>query len=150
VIAATSADQQQEWAYTFTQPSEGWAGLALDDSTWMHGLAPLRSAEDEQFTNGALWPTGPIWARRTFTVNEVPETLWVEVMTTVTGGAIYLNGEEVAKLDVRTRREYRHIDVSRYAKLLKKGKNILAIHADVGEPNRERRRDLDAGLYTVK
>ena len=150
VIAATSADQQQEWAYTFNEPSEGWAGLSLDDSTWLHGKAPLRSSADEQFTNGDVWATGPIWARRTFTVSAVPKTLWIEVMTSVSGGAIYLNGTEVAKLDVRTRREYRHIDVSRYAKLLKKGKNVLAIHADVANPNRETRRDLDAGLYTVK
>ena len=150
VIAATSADEQQEWAYTFNEPSEGWAGLSLDDSTWLHGKAPLRSSADEQFTNGDVWATGPIWARRTFTVNEVPKTLWVEVMTSVSGGAIYLNGKEVAKLDVRTRREYRHIDVSRYANLLKKGKNVLAIHADVANPNRETRRNLDAGLYTVK
>ncbi len=70
---------------------------------------------------------------------------------TTLGGFLQLHdGLAHGKLDVRTRREYRHIDVSRYANLLKKGKNVLAIHADVGEPNRERRRDLDAGLYTVK
>jgi len=150
VIAPTSAGEQQEWAYTFKKPGGNWASLGLNDSKWMHGKAPFRSEPDEQFTNGATWQTGPIWVRREFTVNELPQTLWVEVLNTVSGGAIYLNGTEIAKIDVPTRREYRHIDVSAFAKLLKTGKNVLAIHAEVGNPERETRRDLDAGLYTVK
>lgn len=151
-LAPTSSEKSQTWRYVFEQPADGWAAPSFDPKGWMSGKAPLRSSADSQFSNGDAWPVEheAIWARREFQLEEVPETLWLEAWHTVSAGAVYLNGTEVSELIGRTRREYRHQNLSAFTHLLKKGRNVLAIHAAVGEADRETRRDLDAGLYTIE
>lgn len=152
VFAPTSLEKPQTWSYVFDEPADGWAGLDFKAKGWKKGAAPLRSSPDSQFADGDVWPVEheAVWARREFRLDEIPETLWLEAWHTVSAGAVYLNGTEVSELIGRTRREYRHQDLSAFTHLLRKGTNVLAIHAAVGDPDREDRRDLDAGLYTIK
>jgi hypothetical protein len=44
-----------------------------------------------------------------------------------------------------TDRHYRHTDLSRFASLLKPGRNVVAVHADSDEA----RRAVDVGFYTL-
>ncbi len=141
-----------QWTYTFAKPDDGWAAADFAAAGWTTGKAPLRSSPDDQFPNGDVWPVeqDSIWARREFILDDVPQILWLEAWHSLSAGAVYLNGKEVSELIGRTRREYRHQNLSAHVGLLRKGKNVLAIHATVGDANRETRRDFDAGLYTIE
>ncbi len=150
ILVPTSLLAPQSWTFTSEKPGEGWAAADFEAEGWRRGDGPLRSGPDPDFPNGAEWSGDSIWARRDFELDEVPSTLWLEAWHSVSKGDVYLNGTRVSELIGRTRREYRHQDLSEFTHLLRRGKNTLAIHATVGDRSRETRRDLDAGLYALE
>lgn len=150
IIMPTSITEPQQWSYSFENPGEGWAMPETSTEDWTTGAAPFRSSPDLDFPNGAEWTGDSIWIRREFDLREIPSTLWLEAWHSVSEGEIYINGRRAAELVGATRREYRHQDLTAQVGLLKKGKNTIAVHATVGDPDRESRRDLDIGLYAIR
>ncbi len=149
-VAPSAMSATQSWLYRFDQPSGKWNAQGAAADGWEKGMAPFRSSPDMTFPNGTSWPGDSIWIRRTFTVKERPENLWIEVLTNSSKGTVYLNGTKVADLPGGTRREYHHEDVSHALDALKVGENVLAVQAESDPSRRDRPRDLDVGLYALE
>lgn len=150
VVAPSAMTETQSWMYRVDKPSDDWNSTTAGNTGWEKGTAPFRSRPDSVFPNGTKWADGPIWIRRTFAVDELPENLWLEVQTNSTKGTIYLNGTRVADLPGGTRREYHHEDVSHALSALKVGENILAVEAQPDTRRPDRPHDLDVGLYAIE
>lgn len=148
VLVATSEHQPQTWSYTFTEPAGQWTQADFEATGWQQGAAPFQTGDDPLFPTGTVWSDGDIWARRVFTLDAVPDNLWMEAFHIATTGAIYINGVEVENLDGTrdTRRHYRHLDLSEHAGALQPGRNVIAVHCakDKGL------RGIDAGLYAIE
>ena len=150
VIVAAGHEGPQPWRYTLRAPGKGWEQPGFNDRRWQDGQAPFRERPDSAFVNGTTWTGDSIWMRRTFTVDQMPKSLWLEVMHTITEGEVYLNGVKIDTLDRFTRREYRHGDISEHLGALKQGENVLAVHATAGENPRDEPKNVDAGLYAIE
>jgi beta-galactosidase/beta-glucuronidase len=150
ILLPAAHDELQPWKYALRAPGKGWQQAGFNDRRWTEGKAPFRAKPDSQFLNGSEWTGDSIWLRRTFTVDAMPKSLWLEVQHTVTAGEVYLNGVKIDELDRFTRREYRHADVSEHLSALKQGENVIAVHATQGNPPRDDPKSLDVGLYAVE
>ena len=150
ILLPAAHEGTQPWRYTLRAPRNGWEQPSFNDRRWAEGQAPFREKPDERFANGTAWTGDSIWLRRTFTVDAMPESLWLEVMHTTTAGEVYLNGVKIDDLDSQSRREYRHRDVSEHVGALKQGENVIAIHVTQGDPPRSDPKSIDAGLYAVE
>ncbi len=150
VLLAAGHEQPQPWRYTLQAPRKGWQEPGFNDRRWAEGEAPFREKPDPLFQNGTEWTSNALWLRRTFTVDQMPKTLWLEVMHTITAGEVYLNGVKIDELDRFTRREYRHADISEHLSALKQGENVIAVHAAAGEPPRSDPKNFDLGLYAIE
>ncbi len=150
ILLPAAHDGPQPWRYTLRAPRRGWERPGFNDRRWSDGQAPFRQEPDPQFANGTEWRGDSIWLRRTFAVNDLPKSLWLEVMHTSTAGEVYLNGVKVNELDRQSRREYRHANISEHLGALKEGENVIAIRVARGDPPRNDPRSIDAGLYAVE
>ena len=147
VLAPTSEHAPQQWQYRTAAPEGDWTGGAAAGE-WESGAAPFQTGEDPLFPTGTVWSEGPIWMRRTFSVDRLPASLWLEAYHAVDSGAVYLNGEMIWDFTGTrfARRHYGHKDVSAFAGLLRRGENVLAVTGDFSGPQR----GLDFGLYAVE
>ncbi|MEZ5395532.1 MAG: glycoside hydrolase family 2 TIM barrel-domain containing protein [Bryobacterales bacterium] len=150
VLLPAGHDKPQPWRYTFKSPGKGWEQARFNDRRWSDGEAPFREKPDAEFVNGTEWEGPSIWMRRTFTIDQMPKSLWLEIQHTVTDGEVYINGQKVDTLDRFSRREYRHTDISEHLGALKQGENVIAVHAAVGANPRDDPKNVDVGLYTVE
>ncbi|MCB1019688.1 MAG: beta-galactosidase [Acidobacteria bacterium] len=150
VLLPAGHDKPQPWRYTFKAPGKGWEQARFNDRRWSEGEAPFREKPDVEFVNGTEWKGPSIWMRRTFTIDQMPKSLWLEIQHTVTDGEVYINGQKVDTLDRFSRREYRHTDISEHLGALKQGENVIAVHAAVGANPRDDPKNVDAGLYAIE
>jgi hypothetical protein len=145
ILLPSSKGEPQSWRYVLEQPSEGWQGPGFEDTEWKQGSAPFAWPKSNYFPLGTPWQTGEIWCRQTFTVDERPPGLWLEVYHDVEAASVYLNGKRVAELTGATSRHYGHVKVREPAGVLQPGKNTLAVHARKPKGNR----GIDVGIYAV-
>ena len=145
MLMESSEFKPQLWRYTFEKPAAGWEKPGFDDSGWREGKAPLGWPKLAFFPLGTPWKSKDIWVRRTFTVDRLPDKLWLKAFYLVGSATVHINGQPVAKLERLTRRHYHHIEISEQLDALKTGENTIAIHAD--KPKSDR--GIDAGIYGV-
>lgn len=147
-LLTPASASSQPWRYTFNPPAPRWTTSGFNDAEWQQGPAPFHGADDPFFAGGTPWNTDEIWARRTFRLANVPETLWVKVAHGVSHGTLYLNGEVLLKLDGArdTAGRFRHLERSNLVQLLQSGENVLAIYGE----RKEGRRGIDVGLYALE
>lgn len=146
-LLPTSEHAPQQWQYRAADPGESWAAGDETDG-WQSGPAPFQSGHNPNFPTGTAWEGGPIWVRKTFDVESVPDTLWLESYHAVDSGAVYLNGRQIVDFE-GTRaggRHYHHMDISAHKGLLREGVNVLAATGEFSEALR----GLDFGLYAVQ
>ena len=147
VLLPTSEHEPRHWEYRNEAPGEDWtAGTSADG--WQSGPAPFQTGRNSLFPTGTAWSDGPIWIRRTFDLESVPDNLWLETYRGVDSGAIYLNGTKVFDFaEIRPGgRHYHHMDLSPAASALREGPNVLAATGDLAQGQR----GLDIGLYAVE
>ncbi|MEO5564706.1 MAG: DUF4965 domain-containing protein [Chitinophagaceae bacterium] len=141
-ILSTSEEQKYTVKYSTTQPADGWKNATFDDAAWQSGSAPFISRRN---TQGAIaWTTKEVWMRRTFTLDKIDITN-LSLRTRYDDNVeVYLNGEEIynGKGAIRKYQYYSIADALKNK--LKKGENLLAIHAE----NTMGGAFLDAGLST--
>lgn len=136
-LSATSQLTPQEWRSLLIEPDaklpDGWTKPGFDDSDWHGHQAILTRFNAEPATKGDL-PTGPVAARRTFTLDHKPTTGQLRVRVQTVRPAIttvYLNGTQIAHLERGQRGGYAAIPLDdRALDLLKEGKNVLAVTCD--------------------
>jgi hypothetical protein len=147
VLCPSSEHSAQQWRFSKSQPSQDWTSDGFNDAGWQSAPAPFHTARDRKLA-GTPWEGEKLWLRRTFDVAEVPKNLWMVMFTRVGGGSVYLNGTEILKLspDSTTSRHYGHLDLSRHAGLIRKGKNTLAVVVE----QKEGARAIDVGFYALE
>lgn len=140
-ILATTQSQPYSALYTFEKPSGDWKAPGFDDQGWSSGQAPFGDNAREAKTP---WKSADIWMRRSFEADpsqlgEAPVLLNIRHDDNV---EVYLNGKEIFRKEGWTER-YKKPTLSVNLKgLLRKGKNVLAIHC----ANTKGGAYLDAGL----
>ncbi|QCR21165.1 glutaminase family protein [Pontibacter sp. SGAir0037] len=142
-VLPASDEVSYNFSYTESEPAAGWMNPAFDDSKWKTGAAPFGHDKGPVKTN---WDSNNLWARRTFTLDDPNLDKLVLKINYDDNVEVYLNGEEVYRHTGWTDK-LQHIPLKdAFAKKLKKGKNVLAIHV----ANTAGGSWLDAGLATIE
>ncbi len=127
VILADSRTKPQMWSYTTVAPSDGWNQPAFDVSGWTKGQGGFGT----RGTPGAIvrtrWDSKDIWMRKTFAVEELPESLALDLHHD-DDVEVFLNGQPIYKASgflVKYARLPLRADA---LKAVKKGENLIAVH----------------------
>ncbi|CAG7651892.1 OmpL47-type beta-barrel domain-containing protein [Paenibacillus allorhizosphaerae] len=152
VILPTSEHGAQTYKFTYTDPDQGWESISYPATGWNSGdggfgwpqyIVPPAKVPSIYTVWGS--PTSPdtLWARRTFTLNEVPGK--AVLRHRLEGyGSIYINGQEVVKQN-GAQPAYKMVEVP--AGLLKPGQNVIAAKVSHQGPVELDNYHLDFGLY---
>jgi hypothetical protein len=147
VLLPTAKQQPAGWNYTTNTPPEGWIKGGFDDSAWPTGNAGFGTAGTPGAVIGTTWNTSDIWIRRTF---EIPTGIKIENLNLVLhhdeDAEVYINGEQVFKVNGYTG-NYEEVPlVGKAAKALKPGKNVISIHCHQTGGGQF----IDAGLVDIR
>ena len=161
ILLPTSEHSPQVWQFRTAAPGsaapegagsepEEAADWAAGTGTegWDSGPGPFQSGRNPHFPTGTVWADGPIWIRKSFEVETLPDSLWLEAFHALDAGSVYLNGGKILDFE-GTRpggRHYHHMDISEHAGLLREGTNVLAATGSYPQAQR----GLDFGLYAVE
>lgn len=133
-IIPASDEKAYQMQYTESAPEKGWEVPAFADQNWKTGTAP--------FGDGSAttqWKTKDLWVRRAFNLDRTDfNGLKLKLMND-DNVEVYLNGSKIFDCECFNGK---FIFVPVDSKLLKKGRNILAIHVK----NTVGGQWLDAGL----
>ncbi len=146
-ILPDARDGKEPWRYSFSNPGPAWATPECDDSGWKQGPGAFLSGTGNALPVGTPWTESAIWLRKSFDLDAAPADLFLTLLNGFTEGEVFLNGVLVLQLkDVRpARRHHTHFDISAHVKLLRKGRNVIAVRASHSAPARA----IDAGLYSI-
>ncbi|MBS7564096.1 DUF4965 domain-containing protein [Mucilaginibacter sp. Bleaf8] len=137
-LAAASDEKPYQCRYTQTKPSGNWSDADYNDSQWQQGTGPFGDSKDRYPT---VW-VKDIWIRREFNLtNTEVNKLYLKLLHD-DNIEIYLNGSRIYDRE-GWNSDYDYIPLDeKYNKLLKKGRNVMAIHCT----NTAGGSSLDAGL----
>ena len=140
-ILPTTNSNSYRAKYSFEKPAGDWMSLNYNDIQWQQGAAPFG---DNEHTAETIWKTQDLWVRRDFemdpsTLNQSPVLLNICHDDNV---EVYLNGKEIFKKKGWTDKYLKLKTAVNLRSLLRKGKNVLAIHV----ANTAGGAFLDAGL----
>ena len=146
-VVPTSQEKSQQWRYTTEEPTESWAKLDFDDSSWSQGAAGFGNPEAIGAIVRTKWTDKKIWLRKTFSLSDVdisnPYLVIYHDFEQET--EVYLNGQLIAE-GPEHQFAYTLFDLDDTAKSkLREGKNVLAVHGT--RPGR--RQYIDVGLLEL-
>jgi len=132
------------WRFVTGKPKGNWKDVAFDDKNWKTGRAGFGTKKTPGISVRTEWATKEIWLRRAFDLKEVDtDGPLVLKLYHDEDAEVYLNGKEVARETGYVTR-YKTIPLGEAALgLLKKGRNVLAIHVRQTMGGQ----GVDAGLY---
>ena len=139
-IIPAADETNYEAVYTETIPADDWNSIYFNDTQWKKGMAPFG---DNKSVDKTLWLGRNIWVRRSFITDEniAAKKIFLKLQHD-DNVEVYLNGEMVFKKTGWTGK-YIYLPISDVIKQkIKKGKNVLAIHAE----NTAGGAKLDAGI----
>lgn len=115
----------QEVKYTTTEPEAGWYGLGLNEKNWQTGQEPF---SDNISIAKTEWKTKEIWTRKIFDYNgEDLKNVYLALQHD-DDAKVFLNGTSIMKAG-GSNGKLEYFDLKgKILPLLKKGKNILAVH----------------------
>lgn len=122
-ILPASDNRDYEARYTETEPAGNWTESSFDDASWKTGRAPFGDNPSMAKTE---WKSGSLWMRRSF---ELPEGNLDKVFLKLQHDdnvQVFLNGTKIYDVQGFTNK-FIYIPIED-SKILKKGKNFLAIH----------------------
>ncbi|MEO6637122.1 MAG: DUF5127 domain-containing protein, partial [Ginsengibacter sp.] len=140
-VAATADEQSYNVKYTRNAPADGWESMRFNDATWTTGSAPFSS---DKIGSGTRWNSKDLWVRRTINLTKTNYNKLFLKIKHDDNAKVYLNGERIYSY-VGWLGKFENIAIDEAVKkLLKVGKNVLAIHV----ANTAGGAYLDAGLVT--
>ena len=86
-----------EWRYTIEAPDKGWELRDFDDRAWKVGKSGFGSKGTPNAEINTEWTTSDIWMRTTFSVSQIPDTVYLHVQHDE-DARVFLNGKLVAEL----------------------------------------------------
>ncbi len=125
-IIAKSAEDKTTVRYIEQPQNDTWKLLDFEDLDWKVGALPI---SDNKSVEGTFWASDNIWVRREFALDKIDQEkpLFLKLHHD-DNVEVYLNGTLVFKRDGWNNR-FDYFDISSKGKgLLRKGKNVLAIH----------------------
>jgi len=136
-ILPASDERSYSCTYTEAKPDSGWTAPAFSELGWKTGAAPFGTGQAAK----TRWEK-EIWIRRQFNLDDLNSNALFLKIVHDDGAEVFLNGEKL--LDAPNYiGDYVNMPLTVHGKsLLKKGKNVLAIHC----VNTGGGTSLDAGL----
>ena len=119
-VLPASDEEDYSVQYTEEAPSSNWIEPNYDDRTWKRGAAPF----GDNLSAQTRWLKRDLWVRRTFTIDDPNLAQLYLKIKHDDDGVVYLNGEKIYESGLKT-----SFDFKKISQPLKKGKNILAVHA---------------------
>ena len=119
--------EEKAWQFTFDKPVEKWTGIQFDDSSWEEGYGGFGTRKTPGSRVSTNWKSKNIWLRQVIDLDRIPQDpafyLFHDEDT-----EIYLNGTKVDQFKGHVT-EYKIAPLSAGGKkLLRKGKNLIAVH----------------------
>lgn len=131
--------------YTESKPGKSWYKEDFNDQQWAAGNMPYGSGWNN--TAATEWKSKEIWVRREFTLNVVPADPLFLQLRHDDDVEVYLNGQVIYSCSGCYTGSLKLFPLEeKFRSLLKKGKNVLAMHCT----NTGGYAWLDAGLVTQK
>ena len=154
-IAPTANDGKISWQFTTEKPVEGWQNVDFDDGSdgsrmgggWQTGQAGFGRRDTPGAIVGTRWNSSDIWLRRSFEWDgEIPQGTKLQLfMHHDDNVEVYLNGELLLERAGYTA-TYDPVSAEQLSKLLKKGKNTLAVHCHQNHGGQY----IDVGISAVE
>ena len=137
-ILPTSEEKAYDTKYTEAQPADEWLNPAFNDQQWKSGKAPFGNNETRAKT---AWKTNNLWVRRTFELASPDFNKLCLKLRHDDNIQVYINGQKIYDTKGWTGK-FIYIPVNDHKNILKKGRNVMAIHIE----NTAGGQWLDAGL----
>ena len=129
-LVPTSERDPQTWRFVLEQPSDDWFAPEFDDTTWKEGQGGFGTEGTPGAIVRTVWKTPDIWLRRSFELSEVPSQ--GELCLSIhhdEDAEVYINGVLVAATKgFLTNYTLLPLPKDKVRDVLKKGKNVLAVH----------------------
>ncbi|MBE2231442.1 MAG: DUF4965 domain-containing protein [Chitinophagaceae bacterium] len=144
-IVASGAEMPVDCRYIESKPGKNWMKEDFDDAKWKNGNMPFGSGWENNAATA--WKGNEIWVRRTFELaEEVTDQLLLQLRHD-DDAEVYLNGQQIFSCTDCYTSDLKYFTLAdRFRSLLRKGKNLLAIHCT----NTGGYAWLDAGLAAKK
>lgn len=124
-LVPTSQREPAVWRYTIEPPASSWLAADFDDGGWQTGPAGFGTRATPGAVVGTPWNTTDIWLRRGFELTAPLPPRAALRLHHDEDAQVYLNGVLVlTRSGFTTDYEAEEIDV----KVLRRGRNVLAIH----------------------
>ncbi|MBP1595467.1 MAG: lacZ [Acidobacteria bacterium] len=133
------------WRYTTAVPGESWFRPEFDDSAWTEGRSGFGSIQNARARVNTPWKSPDLWIRRTFELKDANLANPHLRIFHDDAAEVYLNGEQVAKLDGNIGTYFCLPLGEAGAKALRRGTNTLAVHVHQDRGGQY----IDAGLVEV-
>ena len=146
-ILEASDKDVKVWNYTFDNPGDNWYKDSFDFSTWRTGRAGFGDNDSHNNPRNSEWTGDDIWMRQIFELEELPQkgaTLAIKIKHDDAAN-VYINGKHIVEMRGANSSYNLEITDLEARKILKKGKNLIAIHCheDGGDQY------IDAGIFMV-
>lgn len=138
MVIPTSEEKTYDTKYTEAEPSGDWMRTSFNDQPWKSGKAPFGNNEKRVKTQ---WKSNNLWVRRTFDLASADFNKLYLKLRHDDNIKVYINGEKIYDVKGWTGK-FIYIPIKDHKKILKKGRNIMAIHIE----NTAGGQWLDAGL----
>jgi hypothetical protein len=126
-IVPAGDEENYTLSYTEKEPNADWIKPEFNDEDWSKGVAPIT---DNAAISKTLWKSRHIWARRTFTLNDLNFNKLILKVQHDDNAEVYINGDKAYELASWTpRHQYAEIPES-VKKKLHKGVNTIAMHVE--------------------
>lgn len=137
-VLPSSEEKAYDTKYTETKPADEWLNSTFNDQQWKSGKAPFGNNETRANT---AWKTNNLWVRRTFELASADFNKLYLKLRHDDNIQVYINGQKIYDVKGWTGK-FIYIPVSDHKNILKKGRNVMAIHIE----NTAGGQWLDAGL----
>jgi uncharacterized sulfatase len=124
---AKLAPPSRAWRYTLTDPGKGWEAPEYDDSKWREGRSGFGRIRIPAARVATNWSTPDIWLRRGFEFEARPRRATLRIFHDE-DAEVYLNGQRIASFTGYSRGYLDRPLDEPGLRLLKPGRNVLAIH----------------------
>ncbi|YCM45000.1 sugar-binding domain-containing protein [Verrucomicrobiaceae bacterium 227] len=123
----SAAIEEKPWHYTSDQPGKEWSQASFDDSNWSEGFAGFGNRSTPGSRVSTDWETSNIWLRQEIVLEAVPANPSLYIFHDE-DTVVFINGKVAASFEGYVT-EYQLVSLSKEAaSLLRKGKNLIAVH----------------------